>query len=694
LGLALMRRRQTSEGHGTERTEKKAPPADSRRLTHAGRRRWCNACVVAFNIAGTPLRRRSISYTLVFLLGFVCSLLFAWLQSESLPAPVRQHAARATAAVAKAFDEVKFPEPVRDRARRASTAMSKAFDEMLTSDTMEGLLNTTSKFKEVLDAQATSLGITALLPNRTFGIRELMSTWQVPTMSQVLGRSERVGVRMRREGLSVHSPVVMVPGIITTGLEVWDGEECIQTYFRQRIWGTVSMFQSLLSDPDCWIRHLALNATTGLDPLQRPDFNRSIRVRPSQGFESADFFLGGYWLWGLMIEALADIGYDLNSMHMASYDWRLSFADLEHRDRYFTKLRQQIETLVALSGKKAVVIAHSMGGNVWHYFMQWVTKRVHRNWVNDHISSEILISAPLLGLPKAYFSLLTGDNRDFATMGTFSAVVNHVMGRTARRELWRTCSSLAMLMPMGGEKLWGTSINGLPLARLGDRNLTAEEAYNLLAKEGSVPDDLRRIAAWLLDGIRRSRPVDADATAFAQELPEHLWGNPLVAPLPFAPDLRMYAFYGVGVRTEVSGVLEEGVGDDEESVLEPRSDGTIAAQVQYSIDMEATEDRGFYMSDGDYSCPVVSLGSMCLKGWHDPRRNAARIPCTIKEYADKPTTLVRGRTIRGGAESGDHIDILGNDELLIDVLNVVSGKHVDGRIVSDIEAIVEKWDDA
>mmetsp|Transcript_64682 Transcript_64682/g.179953 ORF Transcript_64682/g.179953 Transcript_64682/m.179953 type:complete len:677 (-) Transcript_64682:41-2071(-) len=622
-----------------------------------------------WRLVKVPLRRRSISYPAMFVLGFLCSLLFGWFQPERLP------------------------EPVRERARVASAAVARAFDEVFHSDTIEGVLSTTSKLRDILDAQAATVSgrfthatsrIREALPNRPLGISEVLGTWQVPTITQVLGRSERVGVRMARKGAAVRSPVVMVPGIITTGLEVWDGEECIKTYFRQRIWGTVTMFQSIFSDPDCWVRHLALNATTGLDPLQRPGFNRTIRVRPSQGFESADFFLGGYWLWGLMIEALADIGYDLNSMYMASYDWRLSFADLERRDRYFTRLRQQIETLVSMNEQKAVVIAHSMGGNVWHYFMQWVTHRIDRNWVNEHIASEILISSPLLGLPKAYYSLLTGDNRDFATMGSFSAVVNHFFGPSTRRSLWRTCSSLAMIMPIGGEIVWGAKVLGRPLVHVGARNLTVEDAYDLLAMGGSVPEDLQRISPWLLQGLRLARPQSRHESAHGQArteaLPEHIWGNALAAPLPFAPNLRMYAFYGVGVPTEFSGVLEE--------------TRNLESKTEYIIDKDATQDAGFFLGDGDYSCPVLSLGAMCLKGWREPERNPAHIPCVVKEYRDRPTTLLSGGTIRGGPSSGDHIDILGNDELLSDVLNIVSGGHVDARILSDIEATVARWHDA
>jgi len=212
----------------------------------------------------------------------------------------------------------------------------------------------------------------------------------------------------------------------------------------------------------------------------------------------------------------------------------------------------------------------------------------------------------------------------------------------------------------------------------------------LLASKGSVPADLQRISSWLLDGLRRCRPAELDP-AMVTELPEHVWPNPLAVPLPFAPHIRKYAFYGVGVQTELGGVLVESdtVGKE--------------AEAQYSINTSATRDSGFFMGDGDYSCPVMTLGAMCHKGWKDDRRNPARTPCTVKEYQDKPasSSLLSGRTIqggvtqsfRGGAASGDHIDILGNSELLSDVLTIVSGGQVEGRIVSDLQAHTERWKD-
>jgi phospholipid:diacylglycerol acyltransferase len=40
-----------------------------------------------------------------------------------------------------------------------------------------------------------------------------------------------------------------------------------------------------------------------------------------------------------IIENLAAIGYDPNTMYSAAYDRRLSYINLEERDRYFTKLK-------------------------------------------------------------------------------------------------------------------------------------------------------------------------------------------------------------------------------------------------------------------------------------------------------------------------------------------------------------------
>jgi hypothetical protein len=45
------------------------------------------------------------------------------------------------------------------------------------------------------------------------------------------------GVKLRKEGLFAKHPVVFVPGIVTGGLELWEGKPCADSLFRKRLWG-------------------------------------------------------------------------------------------------------------------------------------------------------------------------------------------------------------------------------------------------------------------------------------------------------------------------------------------------------------------------------------------------------------------------------------------------------------------------
>lgn len=48
---------------------------------------------------------------------------------------------------------------------------------------------------------------------------------------------ESPGARLRGEGLAALHPVVLVPGIVTGGLELWEGRSCAEGLFRKRLWG-------------------------------------------------------------------------------------------------------------------------------------------------------------------------------------------------------------------------------------------------------------------------------------------------------------------------------------------------------------------------------------------------------------------------------------------------------------------------
>ena len=45
------------------------------------------------------------------------------------------------------------------------------------------------------------------------------------------------GEKLRKEGFTAEHPVVFVPGIVTAGLELWEGKPCADGLFRKRLWG-------------------------------------------------------------------------------------------------------------------------------------------------------------------------------------------------------------------------------------------------------------------------------------------------------------------------------------------------------------------------------------------------------------------------------------------------------------------------
>ena len=94
-------------------------------------------------------------------------------------------------------------------------------------------------------------------------------------------------------------PVVIVPGFISSGLELWDGLQCGKHFFRQRMWGTPAMATAYFANRQCWMQHMRLDPVTGLDPA-------GIKLRAVSGLEAVDWFVPGYFVWGKVIESLGE----------------------------------------------------------------------------------------------------------------------------------------------------------------------------------------------------------------------------------------------------------------------------------------------------------------------------------------------------------------------------------------------------
>uniref|UniRef100_A0A2P2K7C7 phospholipid:diacylglycerol acyltransferase n=2 Tax=Rhizophora mucronata TaxID=61149 RepID=A0A2P2K7C7_RHIMU len=266
------------------------------------------------------------------------------------------------------------------------------------------------------------------------------------------------GVKLRKEGLTAKHPVIFVPGIVTGGLELWEGHQCSEGLFRKRLWG--GTFGEVYKRPLCWVEHMSLDNESGLDPP-------GIRVRPVSGLVAADYFAAGYFVWAVLMANLARIGYEEKTMYMAAYDWRISFQNTEVRDKTLSRMKSNIELMVATNGgNKAVVIPHSMGVLYFLHFMKWVEAPAPMgggggsDWCAQHIKAVMNIGGPFLGVPKAVSGLFSVEARDIAVARGFAPgfLDKDVFGLQTLQHLMRmtrTWDSTMSMIPKGGETIWG-----------------------------------------------------------------------------------------------------------------------------------------------------------------------------------------------------------------------------------------------
>ena len=320
------------------------------------------------------------------------------------------------------------------------------------------------------------------------------------------------------------------------------------------------MMRALVLDKASWKKHIMLDKYTGLDPP-------GIKLRAAQGFDAADFFITGYWIWNKILENLATIGYDPTNAFTAAYDWRLSYMNYEIRDHYFTKLKAHIEVAKQISGLKIVLLSHSMGSQVLYYFFHWVEAEGYGNggptWVDDHIESWINISGCMLGALKGLPAVLSGEMRDTAQLNALAVYgLEQFLSRHERAEIFRAMPGISSMLPIGGDAVWGDA-NSAPDDKPGQnitfgRFLNFKQSNNTiipgnLTVSESLPYLYNHTEDWYVAAIKRSYSHGIAHTRKEVELNQLIppkWMNPLETRLPLAPNMKIYCFYGVGKPTE------------------------------------------------------------------------------------------------------------------------------------------------
>ncbi|KOS40319.1 hypothetical protein ACN38_g8825 [Penicillium nordicum] len=497
-----------------------------------------------------------------------------------------------------------------------------------------------------------------------------------------------VGLHLRSMGVEAKHPVVMIPGVISTGLESWGTGETSRQYFRRRLWGSWSMMRALVMDKAEWKNHVMLDRDTGLDPP-------GIKLRAAQGFDATDFFITGYWIWNKILENLATIGYDPTNAFTAAYDWRLSYLNLEVRDKYFTRLKSYIETAVQVQGEKITLASHSMGSQVVLYFFKWVESEEHgkggKDWVNKHIDSWVNISGCMLGAVKGLTAVLSGEMRDTAQLNAFAVYgLEKFLSKEERAEIFRAMPGISSMLPKGGEAIWGNSTwapddqPGQPLtfgnllrfhetnSSLTRRNLTTPESLQYLMDQGEDWYRKQVLNSYSHGVAHTKREVEAN------EKDPRTWLNPLESRLPLAPDMKIYCFYGVGKPTERSYFYQE----------EPDPLVNLEISMDTTITNNEGVDHGVLMGEGDGTVNLLSTGYMCAKGWRMKRYNPAGTKIKVFEMPHEPDRF----SPRGGPNTGDHVDILGRASLNDLLLRVAGGKGdlIEETFVSKIREYADR----
>ena len=510
-----------------------------------------------------------------------------------------------------------------------------------------------------------------------------------------------VGLHLRSQGIRAHHPVIMIPGVISTGLESWSTTEASRPYFRKRLWGSWSMMRALVLDQAQWKRHIMLDKKTGLDPP-------GVKLRAAQGFDAADFFITGYWIWNKILENLATIGYDPTNAYTAAYDWRLTYMNLEVRDQYFTRLKNYIEVAKKTSGKKATLVSHSMGGQVAFYFFKWVE---HKNyggggpsWIDDHIDSWINVSGCMLGAAKDIPAVLSGEMKDTAQLNAFAVYgLEKFLSKDDRVEIFRAMPGLSSMLPKGGEAVWGNATwspeditanftYGPFISFKPPRNSTITPRRNMTVSD-SLDYLLNHAEDWYSDSVKEAYSHGVAHTKAQVEANENrppTWLNPLEARLPLAPNMKIYCFYGIGKPTERAYFYKE---------AQPLSAASEESRTNITIDTAfiagpppdgtPVVDHGVIFGEGDGTVNLISTGYMCSKGWRNIKRyNPAGVKITTYEMPHEPDRF----SPRGGPNTGDHVDILGRSSLNDLILRVAAGKghEIEDKYESRIWEIAER----
>ncbi|XP_069183296.1 lysosomal phospholipase A and acyltransferase-like isoform X1 [Procambarus clarkii] len=243
---------------------------------------------------------------------------------------------------------------------------------------------------------------------------------------------------------STFPPVVLIPGCGGSQMEArFDSDEELITACRTEIGEWFLMWFNIENIIPYYIDCVIDGMKLQYDNVTRTTRNApGVETRiPGFGNTSTVEWLSKDHLYVLsyfhdIVSSLIPLGYERGvSVRGAPYDFRKAPNEM---GEYFWDLEQLIETTYASTEQKVVLVAHSMGAPLIHYFLNHKSQ----HWKDKHIEALVTLAGAWGGSVKAVNVYATGDNLGIPFLSS----------QTARREQV-TLASLAFLLP--SPELWG-----------------------------------------------------------------------------------------------------------------------------------------------------------------------------------------------------------------------------------------------
>ncbi|KAI9085868.1 hypothetical protein K1719_032282, partial [Acacia pycnantha] len=377
---------------------------------------------------------------------------------------------------------------------------------------------------------------------------------------------------------------IIIPGFASTQLRAWSILDCpfspLDFNPLDLVWLDTT---KVISAVNCWLKCMLL------DPYNQTD-HRECRSRPDIGLSAITELDPGYItgtlssVWREWVKWCVEFGIEPDAIIAVPYDWRLAPCHLEERDLYFHKLKLTFETALKLRGGPSIVFAHSLGNQVFRYFLEWLKLEIapkhYTEWLDQHIHAYFAVGASLLGATETIEATLSGF--------TFGLPVSEGTARL----MFNSFSSSLWMMPFskycrGDNKYWKhfsggshvghhtyhcdeqeyrSNFSGWPtnIINIEIPSTRASGAYpsvtempqaNLTSMECGLPTQFSFSAREIADGtfFKAIEDYDPDSKRLMYQLEKSYLNDNILNPLtPWdRPPIRnVFCIYGVELKTK------------------------------------------------------------------------------------------------------------------------------------------------